>query len=110
VIGTELHESSRIDRQLFGRCARQGDPGTIRQYIAHDDQLLDVAVGTARANWYRRIGKHRKSGWWEKLYRRAQRKVERRHYRARKILMYNEAAFAKSQKEMGLDPILDHLD
>ncbi len=110
VIGTELHESSRIDRQLFGRCARQGDPGTIRQFFAHDDQLLDVAFGVARATWYRKIGKLRKIGWWEGLFRRAQRKVENRHYRARKILMYNETALAKSQREMGLDPILDHLD
>lgn len=110
VIGTELHESARIDLQLFGRCARQGDPGTIRQFIAHDDQLLDTAHGVARANWYRKIGKLRGTEWWVKLFRRAQEKVEKRHYRARKILMYNEAQLAKSQKEMGLDPILDHLD
>jgi preprotein translocase subunit SecA len=110
VIGTELHESARIDLQLFGRCARQGDPGTIRQFLAHDDQLLDTAHGMARANWYRKIGKLRGTEWWVKLFRRAQEKVEKRHYRARKILMYNEAQLAKSQKEMGLDPILDHLD
>ena len=110
VIGTELHESARIDLQLFGRCARQGDPGTIRQFLAHDDQLLDTAHGIARANWYRKIGKLRGTEWWVKLFRRAQEKVEKRHYRARKILMYNEAQLAKSQKEMGLDPILDHLD
>jgi preprotein translocase subunit SecA len=110
VIGTELHESARVDLQLFGRCARQGDPGTIRQFLAHDDQLLDTAHGMARANWYRKIGKLRGTEWWVKLFRRAQEKVEKRHYRARKILMYNEAQLAKSQKEMGLDPILDHLD
>ncbi|MFM7115486.1 MAG: preprotein translocase subunit SecA, partial [Planctomycetota bacterium] len=110
VIGTELHESARIDLQLFGRCARQGDPGTIRQFLAHDDQLLDTAHGVARANWYRKIGKLRGTEWWVKLFRRAQEKVEKRHYRARKILMYNETQLAKSQKEMGLDPILDHLD
>jgi preprotein translocase subunit SecA len=110
VIGTELHESARIDLQLFGRCARQGDPGTIRQFIAYDDQLLEAAHGTARANWYRKIGKLRGTEWWVKLFRKAQEKVESRHYRARKILMYNEAQLAKTQKEMGLDPILDHLD
>lgn len=110
VLGTELHESARIDRQLFGRCARQGDPGTIRQFLAQDDPLIEVAYGTARANGYRKTGKHKSTRWWVNLFVRAQEKVERRHYRARKILMYNEAHLAKSQKEMGLDPILDHLD
>ncbi len=39
VICTEMHDSARIDRQLIGRCGRQGDPGTFRQYIALDDEL-----------------------------------------------------------------------
>ncbi len=40
VIGTERHESRRIDRQLRGRCARQGDPGTTRFYISFEDDLM----------------------------------------------------------------------
>ena len=40
VILTEMHDSARIDRQLAGRCGRQGDPGTFRQYLALDDELL----------------------------------------------------------------------
>jgi len=40
VILTEWHESSRIDRQLYGRCARQGDPGSVRAIVALDDELL----------------------------------------------------------------------
>lgn len=40
VICTEMHDSSRIDRQLIGRCGRQGDPGTFTQYLALDDELL----------------------------------------------------------------------
>ena len=39
VVATELHESKRIDRQLFGRCARQGDPGTSRSYGCVEDEL-----------------------------------------------------------------------
>ena len=39
VICTELHDSARIDRQLMGRCGRQGDPGTVRQYMSLDDDV-----------------------------------------------------------------------
>ncbi len=110
VIGSELHESARIDRQLFGRCGRQGDPGTVHQHISHEDQLLDVAFGSARAARLRTTGKARPDSWWADLMTRAQRKVERRHFRARKSLMYNEKAMMKTQREMGLDPVLDHPD
>ncbi|MEZ6096258.1 MAG: helicase-related protein [Pirellulaceae bacterium] len=110
VIGTEMHESVRIDRQLFGRCARQGDPGSIQQYVAHTDQLLDSAYGVAKANALRKAGRNRTNDWWIKLFRKAQRKVENRHFRARKVLMYNEKNINRTQREMGFDPILDHLD
>jgi preprotein translocase subunit SecA len=110
VIGTEMHESVRIDRQLFGRCARQGDPGSIQQFIAHTDSLLDAAFGIAKANALRKAGKGRSSDWWIKLFRKAQTKVERRHYRARKVLMYNEKNVNRNQREMGFDPILDHIE
>jgi preprotein translocase subunit SecA len=110
VIGTELHESARIDRQLFGRCGRQGDPGSVRQHISHEDKLLDVAFGTSRADKFRKSGASRPDSWWVGLMIRAQRKVERRHYRSRKLLMYNEKALMKTQREMGLDPVLDHPD
>ncbi len=109
VIGTEMHESSRVDWQLFGRCGRQGDPGSIRQYLAHEDSLLEMAYGVAKAKRYRTIGTTRATEWWIRLFRHAQLKVERRHFRARKLLMYNEKMTTKSQREMGLDPILDHL-
>jgi preprotein translocase subunit SecA len=110
VIGTEMHESSRIDQQLFGRCARQGDPGSVQLYIAAEDKLLESAFGKQSAEKYRRNGKSRTASNWISLFRRAQRKVESQHYRSRRILMYNEKMLAKSQREMGLDPILDNFD
>ncbi|MEL7497975.1 MAG: DEAD/DEAH box helicase [Planctomycetota bacterium] len=110
VIGTEMHESSRIDQQLFGRCGRQGDPGTVQLYIAAEDTLLDSAFGKQTAQRYRKTGRNRTASYWISLFRRAQQKVENQHYRSRRILMYNEKQLAKSQREMGLDPILDSFD
>ena len=110
VIGTDMHESARIDRQLLGRCGRQGDPGSFRQFISAEDKLLDSAFGKQKADRYRKTGKSRSSRWWIDLFSKAQRKVEDQHYRARKILMYNEKMLAKSHREMGLDPILDVYD
>ena len=49
VICTELHESQRIDRQLIGRCGRQGDPGTYRQFLALDDEILLTGFGPKKA-------------------------------------------------------------
>ncbi len=110
VIGTEMHESSRIDRQLLGRCGRQGDPGSFQQFISAEDKLLDSAFGKVKADRYRKNGKSRSHRSWIDLFRKAQQKVENQHYRARKILMYNEKMLAKSHREMGLDPILDVYD
>ena len=42
-----MHDSARIDRQLIGRCGRQGDPGTWRQYLALDDDILVAGYGAA---------------------------------------------------------------
>ena len=110
VIGTEMHESSRIDQQLFGRCGRQGDPGSVQLYISAEDKLLESAYGKQSADRYRKTGKTRTDSYWISLFKRAQGKVENQHYRSRRILMYNEKQLAKSQREMGLDPILDNFD
>jgi preprotein translocase subunit SecA len=110
VIGTDMHDSSRIDQQLFGRCGRQGDPGSVQLYISAEDKLLDTAFGKSRADAYRKNGKTRSVQQWLKLFHKAQAEVERQHYRSRRILMYNEKMIAKSQREMGLDPILDSFE
>ena len=110
VIGTEMHDSSRIDQQLFGRCSRQGDKGSVQQYIAAEDKLLETAFGKQTAERHRKTGKTRTTSKWISLFKRAQQKVENQHYRSRRVLMYNEKLLAKSQREMGLDPILDNFD
>jgi preprotein translocase subunit SecA len=109
VILTELHESARIDRQLIGRCGRQGDPGSYRQYLSLDDEILLAGLGPARAAWLREFGRTSPGpfhhlGW---AFRKAQRVVERRHFRARRELMHWEKDRRKIQRELGQDPYVD---
>jgi preprotein translocase subunit SecA len=109
VICTEMHDASRIDRQLVGRCGRQGDPGTFRQFVALDDDILLAGLGRKKAEKLIAAGQngqeefHRHAG----LFRRAQRRIERRHFRDRKMLMYYEEERKKMQLQMGQDPYLD---
>jgi len=110
VVGSEMHESSRIDQQLFGRCSRQGDPGSVQLYLSADDKLLESAFGKQKAENLRRRARSRGPRYWAGLFKKAQLKVENQHYRSRKILMFSEKQLAKSQREMGFDPILDNLD
>ncbi len=109
VILTEMHDAARIDRQLIGRCGRQGDPGTFRQYLALDDDLLLAGLGPKKADKLMDRGE-RLPGPFDHLsplFLRAQRKVERRHFRQRRALMYFEKERKKMQRQMGQDPYLD---
>ncbi len=109
VICTEMHDSFRIDRQLYGRCGRQGDPGSYQQYLSLDDEVLKNAYGPQYAAKMEKLGKQRRGETrrFERLFRRAQRKVERKHFRDRNVLLYHERERKKMQREMGQDPYLD---
>jgi len=109
VICTEMHDASRIDRQLIGRCGRQGDPGTFRQYLALDDDLLLTGLGPEKSRKLKKRGEE-SAGPFDRyggLFRKAQRKVEKRHFRQRKSLLYFEKERKKMQRQMGQDPYLD---
>jgi preprotein translocase subunit SecA len=109
VIGTELHESARIDRQLIGRCARQGDPGSYRQFMSLDDDLIEAAYGPTVAQRYRRFGATY-SGSLQRfaaVLRSAQAKLERQHFQQRRLLLFHEKERRKVQEQMGQDPYLD---
>ena len=108
VVGTELHAAARIDRQLEGRCGRQGDPGTFRQYLALDDEILHVAYGTERAERWRRGGfdPHRAAA----LLRRAQRSVEQEHFLQRADLLQFDRDLNRATRALGLDPVLDAIE
>lgn len=90
VIATERHEAGRIDRQLFGRCGRQGDPGSCRAYVSMQDELL--AANTHPATRKTAGLLLRAPGglftWVGRLVtRRAQKRAERLHARMRRDLL-----------------------
>ncbi|MEL7500512.1 MAG: helicase-related protein [Planctomycetota bacterium] len=110
VICTEIHDSSRIDRQLIGRCGRQGDPGSYRQFFSLEDEILDNGLGKERADRLREKIKRqgaRDLSRFAQLFREAQRKIESRHFRGRKMLLHQEKLRHELQREMGQDPYLD---
>ena len=110
VICTELHDSARIDRQLVGRCGRQGDPGTWRQYVSLDDEILMAGYGPTRVSRVRRRLLHGLHGDPERLLRvfhKAQQLVEARHVQQRRVLEYVERQRAEAHIQMSQDPYLD---
>lgn len=109
VICTELHESARIDRQLVGRCARQGDPGSSRQFLALDDDILRSGLGTKKADSLRQLGarQSKPSASQARFLWRAQAKVERENFRQRRTLLYHHKERRRVQEQMGQDPYLD---
>lgn len=91
VIGTERHESRRIDNQLRGRSGRQGDPGRSRFFISLDDDLMRMFGGENLKRLMARIGMTGGEPiyhpWLNKSIERAQSKVEQRNYEIRKHLL-----------------------
>lgn len=111
VICSEFHDAARIDRQLAGRCGRQGDPGTVRQFLALDDDIIRTGMGPEKAEKISQYGRPGENmDQHRKLIRKAQRKVERRHFRDRMVLLHHEKERKKIQREMGQDPYLDTPD
>ena len=108
VIGTERHESRRIDRQLAGRCARQGDPGHAEFFVSLEDEIIE-AFGEKPAARLRKRYRDRgelTSTAMRRLVFSAQGRKERQHFRDRKLLMNYEKQRAEMRKNMGLNPVL----
>ncbi len=112
VICTELHDAARIDRQLIGRCGRQGDQGSYRQYLSLDDDILKTGLGPSKAEKLKEKGEAVAGSMdtYASLFRKAQRRVERKHFRDRMVLMHHEKERKKMQREIGQDPYLDTPD
>jgi preprotein translocase subunit SecA len=97
VLGTERHESRRIDNQLRGRAGRQGDPGASQFYLSFDDHLLRIFVADSMANLMRRLGLEKGEVIQNRLISRAienaQRRVEGLNFDMRKQLLdYDDVA------------------
>ena len=84
VILTDFHDSPRIDRQLFGRCARQGDPGSAVAIVAIDDVLVREHGGALYQALRRSYTQGPPAALFDKLRRHAQRRAEAIHARTRR--------------------------
>ena len=112
VVATEMHSSARIDRQLVGRAARQGDPGSFRFFLSLEDELLrcysprrrkrllDASRGQpdARGELPRR---------WVRVFRAAQSFLEKMHRRQRRDMLKGEKERDDLHRKAGLDPCLE---
>ncbi|MCT8127277.1 MAG: preprotein translocase subunit SecA [Alishewanella aestuarii] len=91
IIGTERHESRRIDNQLRGRAGRQGDPGSSRFYLSLEDALMRIFASDRMAGMMRRLGmapgEAIEHPWVSRAIENAQRKVEARNFDIRKQLL-----------------------
>jgi preprotein translocase subunit SecA len=97
IVGTERHESRRVDNQLRGRSARQGDPGSSRFYLSLDDALLRIFAGDRVRAIMERLkmpeGEPIEAGIVSRSIESAQRKVEARNFDIRKqLLEYDDVA------------------
>ncbi len=95
IIGTERHESRRIDNQLRGRSGRQGDPGESRFYIALDDDLMKIFGGDMITSVYNTLKADEnmpiEMGLLSKTVENAQKRVEGQHFSIRKhVLQYDD--------------------
>lgn len=117
VVGSERHESRRIDNQLRGRSGRQGDPGSSRFYLSLEDDLMRIFASDKVAGIMQKLGMGTGEAiehpWVTRAIENAQRKVEARNFDIRKeILAYDDVAndqrkvvYAQRNELMGADDI-----
>ncbi len=97
IIGTERHESRRIDNQLRGRSGRQGDPGSTRFYLSMEDSLMRIFASEKVAGLMQKLGMAEGEAiehpWVSRAIENAQRKVEAHNFDIRKqLLQYDDVA------------------
>ena len=97
IVGTERHESRRVDNQLRGRSGRQGDPGSSRFYLSLKDNLMRIFASDRVAGLMQKLGMEQGEAiehpWVSKAIENAQRKVEQHNYNLRKtLLQYDDVA------------------
>jgi len=90
VIATERHEAGRIDRQLFGRCGRQGDPGSFEAIVSLQDELLKMYLPARMQGLLENNNDGKESSvgkWGRSLIRLAQHRAQRQHKQIRRDLL-----------------------
>src|SRR4051794_18044437 len=102
IVGTERHESRRIDNQLRGRSGRQGDPGASRFYLSLEDDLMRIFGGDRLMGWMERLGMEEgvpiEHGMVTRSIERAQKQVEGRNFEARKHLLEYDDVMNKQRE------------
>ncbi len=107
VVCTELHDSARIDRQLIGRAARQGDPGSCVRMMCWEDDVLKAGLGEEEARKLRQTHAGLSGRSAVKIFEKAQRTIEQKHAHGRRLLLPYVKRRTELQKRMGLNPYLD---
>jgi preprotein translocase subunit SecA len=107
VLGSERHDSRRIDRQLRGRCARQGDPGSSRFYISLEDNLMRLfgsdRISTIMTKLGLEEGEELQHPWLNRSIETAQKRVEQHHFSTRKrTLEYDDVMNRQREVVYGL--------
>jgi preprotein translocase subunit SecA len=107
ILGTERHESRRIDNQLRGRAGRQGDPGSSRFFLSLDDDLMRIFGGDRLKGAMQKFGMEEnvpiESGMVSRAIERAQKQVEQRNFETRKhLLEYDDVNNKQRQEIYGL--------
>jgi preprotein translocase subunit SecA len=122
VIGTERHESRRIDNQLRGRSGRQGDPGRSRFFLSLEDDLMRIFGSERMGGMLQRLGLKEGEAivhpWINKALEKAQKKVEARNFDTRKnVLKYDDVmnaqrkeVYAQRKEFMKLPDVADTVD
>jgi preprotein translocase subunit SecA len=104
ILGTERHESRRIDNQLRGRGGRQGDPGSSRFYLSLEDDLMRIFAGDRIQVLMDRLGMEEdipiEHKWVTKAVENAQTKVEQRNFDVRKHLLEYDDVMNQQRKSV----------
>jgi preprotein translocase subunit SecA len=104
IVGTERHESRRVDNQLRGRSGRQGDPGASRFYLSLEDDLMRIFGSDRLQNIMRRLGMEEgvpiEHGMVTRSIERAQKQVEARNFETRKHLLEYDDVMNRQREEI----------
>jgi preprotein translocase subunit SecA len=113
VIATEMHSSARIDRQLIGRTARRGDPGSYQLFLSFEDELLQSLPESQLASQRRGLSADAAGELSPKhlaIFEKTRHCLEQRHEEQRRQLLNREKHVRETCDEIGLDPWLESFE